>query len=142
MTIHTDSRVIVAPHDLVFDLVADVERYPEFLPMWKEAKILQHLDGAYVTEQVVGLGAIRERFRTRTILRRPQSIEVTSIDTLFRTFYIRWDFGTVGSGCRISIALDWEVRSRGLQRAIDLLLPGVARTMVESFEKRARQVRG
>jgi coenzyme Q-binding protein COQ10 len=138
MTIHTDSRIAVAPLETVFDLVADVERYPEFLPLWRDAQVLGRNGSVYDTEQTVGLGPITKKFRTRTVLNRPTHIEVSSTDQIFRTFFIRWDFATVGRGCRISIALAWDVKSRQLQGAIDQLLPGVARTMVEAFENRAR----
>lgn len=137
MTLHTDSRIIPAPLDAVYALVADVERYPEFLPLWREAEIVRRWDGGYETQQVIGLGPIRERFTTRTLLMPPNRIEVTSDDRLFRTFYIHWDFAVVPRGCRIGIALQWEVASPRLQRAIAILMPGVARSMVDAFERRA-----
>lgn len=137
MTIHTDSRIIATPLDVVYAIVADVERYPEFLPLWRQAEIVQRWDGGYDTQQVIGLGPIRERFATRTLLMPPNHIEVSSDDTLFRTFYIHWDFAVVPRGCRISIALQWEVQSLPLQRAISILMPGVARSMVDAFERRA-----
>ncbi len=137
MTVHTDSRIIAAPLDEVFALVADVERYPDFLPLWREAEIVRRWDGGYETQQVIGLGPIRERFNTHTVLQPPNRIEVTSDDRLFRTFFIRWDFAVVPRGCRTGIALQWEVGSPRLQRAISFLLPGVARSMVDAFERRA-----
>lgn len=139
MTLHADSRTLNAPLEGVFDLVADVESYPEFLPMWREARIVEQESAEiYHTEQVVGVGPIEQRFRTRTILFRPTHIEVTSADPLFRTFFIRWDFAPALGGCRIGITLDWEVSSRTMQRAIAMLLPGVASTMIEAFERRAK----
>jgi coenzyme Q-binding protein COQ10 len=140
MTTHREARLIPAPREIVFDLVADVERYPEFLPLWQHARIYQREHDAYLTEQEIGLGPIRERFRTRTELRRPDRIDVTSDDALFRAFRICWSFQPAPSGSQASIALTWEVRSRRLQAAIDLLLPTVARTMVDAFQRRAAEV--
>jgi coenzyme Q-binding protein COQ10 len=140
MTTHREARFIGAPREVVFDLVADVERYPEFLPLWRNARVYQRDDDAYLTEQEIGLGPVRERFRTRTELRQPDRIDVTSDDALFRTFRICWDFQPVPSGCQASIALTWEVRSWRLQAAIDLLLPTIARTMVDAFQRRADEV--
>jgi len=137
MTTHTASRVVPASLDSIFDIVADVEAYPEFLSLWQEARIIERHPGSYITEQVVGLGPVRERFRSNTVLSHPNRIEITSLDRLFRTFFIRWDFAPVAKGTRIRISLKWEVRARLLQRAIVLLLPGVATSMVEAFEKRA-----
>lgn len=139
MTTHRDGRYIAAPCGRVYDLVADVERYPEFLPLWRSAEIYARDGGTYCTLQEIGLGPIRERFRTRTVLSPPDRIDVTSDDKLFRAFHICWQFAPVRGGCRATIWLTWEMRSRPLQKAIDLLLPGVARTMVDSFETRALQ---
>jgi coenzyme Q-binding protein COQ10 len=140
MTTHREARLISASVDRVFDLVADVERYPEFLPLWRHARIYRREGDVYLTEQEIGVGPIRERFRTRTELRRPDRIDVASDDALFRAFHICWTFDPFRHGCRASIALTWEVRSRSLQSAIDLLLPTVARTMVDAFQRRAGEV--
>src|SRR5512134_3338248 len=86
MTTHCETRLIAASCDQVFELVADVERYPEFLSLWRCARVY-HRDGdVYLTDQEIGLGPIRERFRTRTELWRPHRIEVTSDDPLFEAF--------------------------------------------------------
>jgi coenzyme Q-binding protein COQ10 len=140
MTEHRQRRLVAAPPETIFDLVADVERYPEFLSLWRSAAIYAREDGGYYTTQEVGLGPVRETFRTHTRLVRPEQIEVTSIDPLFRTFRIRWGFERATGGSQVSIALAWEVHSRLLQRAIDALLPATAQRMVAAFESRARQV--
>ncbi len=141
MTVYRESRTVSAPADLLFDLVADVERYPEFLPMWKRARI-QHWDGpsTYFTEQEVGFGPIRERFTTKTVLARPASIAVISSDRLFREFFIHWNFADAGDNCQIGIQLKWQARSFLLQKGIDLVLPKTAEMMVDAFERRARAV--
>ncbi len=143
MSTHRDSQIIRAPRERIFDLVADVERYPEFLPLWLDARIYRHRgETTYFTEQEVGLGPLRERFRTKTVMDRPSSIEVTSHDGLFRDFRILWTFSDAGvdgkPACRADIALTWQVRSWLMQRAIDLMLPETARSMVQAFARRAR----
>lgn len=141
MTVYSESRVVCAPADLVFSLVADVERYPEFLPMWKWARI-RRWDGptTYYTEQEVGFGPIRERFDTKTVLTEPASIVVTSPDLLFREFFIHWNFTEVPGGCQIGIQLKWQASSFLLQKGIDVVLPKTAQMMVDAFERRARNV--
>jgi coenzyme Q-binding protein COQ10 len=140
VTRHCDRRFIAAPAEQVFDLIADVERYPEFLPIWRSARIYEEEPNVYFTLQEVGFGPIRERFRTRTELSRPHRIHVTSPDPLFHAFSICWTLSSFRGGCKVGIELIWQMRSRPLQRAIDLFLPTVASTMVDAFEKRARQV--
>lgn len=141
MTTYRELRDIAAPRDLIFDLVADVERYPEFLPLWNEARIFRNRGAdVYFTEQEVGLGPVRQRFYTRTALVRPVRIDITSNDPNFRNFHIEWDFADRPKGCRVRIGLSWKVRSWLMQRAIDLVLPDTAKTMVDAFENRAREV--
>ena len=142
MTIHRESRYVPVPPEAIFDLVADVERYPEFLTLWRSARVYAHEGDGYFTEQEIGLGPIRERFRTRTRLCRPDYINVTSIDPLFKTFRIRWDFVPVRdrAGAEVRIAMTWEVASRLLQKGIEAMLPMTATRMVTAFEKRARSL--
>ena len=138
MTTHTETLIINVPCDHIFELVADVERYPEFLPFWRKAHIYRHRGEAiYFTEQEIGLGLLQGYFRTRTELIRPSQIEVTSQDGLFRNFNILWKFGDTAKGCQVVISLTWEVRSLLMQRAIDFVLPETARKMVDAFENRA-----
>jgi coenzyme Q-binding protein COQ10 len=138
MSIHRANRLVVAPRELLFELVADVERYPQFLSLWKSARIYRHDGDSYFTEQEVGFGPINERFRTRTDLHPYERIDVSSIDPLFRTFRIRWYFQPHRAGTRVEIDLRWEVQSRLLQLAIDSALPMTADRMVSAFADRAR----
>lgn len=142
MTVYAASHVIMAPRSSVFDLVADVESYPDFLPLWRDAGVYRRDGNRYFTEQEVGLGRINLQFRTRTHLVRPLYIEVASEDDQFDEFFIRWDFHTSGTGCRISVALTCEMTLQSLQAAIDHLLPRAARSMVAAFENRALKMLG
>lgn len=140
MTVHHDSALVAGSCEEVFDLVADVERYPEFLTLWREARVLERDAHGYRTEQEVGFGPIHQRFRTHTSLQRPKWIDVTSDDPLFSAFRIFWQFAPVRAQCRVSIDLTWRVRSLLLQSAIDAVLPMTARQMVEAFVGRANAV--
>lgn len=137
MTRHREERLVAVPRQVIFDLVADVERYPEFLPMWREARVRDRAEDHYDTDQLVGFGPVVERFSTRTALWPPETIEVTSGDRLFRRFLIRWRFLEDDAGCRAVIELDWKVRNPLLQKAIDFVLPQTARMMIDAFEQRA-----
>ncbi|MFO1129032.1 MAG: type II toxin-antitoxin system RatA family toxin [Rhodospirillales bacterium] len=142
MTSHSQRRTVPVPATTIFDLVADVERYPDFLSLWRRARVYAREENGYFTEQEIGLGPIRERFRTHTRLSRPDYIDITSIDPLFKTFRIRWDFSSIrdGAGVDVTIAMTWEVSSRLLQKGIEAMLPATATRMVSAFEERARAV--
>lgn len=134
--------MVSVPADTLFDLVADVERYPEFLTLWRAARVYAREEGGYFTEQEIGIGLVRERFRTHTRLNRPDFIDISSIDPLFKAFCIRWDFIPIrdGAGADVTVTMTWEVRSLLLQRGIEAMLPTTAARMVTAFEDRARLI--
>ncbi|MDS4040257.1 MAG: type II toxin-antitoxin system RatA family toxin [Candidatus Competibacter sp.] len=140
-TSHRESRVVTVSAERMFDLVADVERYPEFLPLMRKATVVRRDASAYETEQELALGLLAYRFRTRTKLDRPRSIIVTSADRNFRRFDIRWSFAPTPEGhCRIEFTLDCEVRSFWLKPLGDALVAQMALTMVNAFVARARKL--
>ncbi|NTU65341.1 MAG: type II toxin-antitoxin system RatA family toxin [Chloroflexi bacterium] len=140
-TSHRESRVVAVSTERMFDLVADVERYPEFLPLMRKATVTRRYASAYETEQVLALGLLAYRFRTRTELDPPRSIIVTSTDQNFRRFGIRWSFAPTPEGhCRIDFALDCEVRLFWLKPLGDALVAQMALTMVNAFVARARKL--
>ena len=89
---HRESREIAVSTERMFNLVADVERYPEFVPLLREATIVGRFDSGYETEQTLALGPLAHRFRSRTQLDRPRSVVVTSEDRSFCLLDIRWFF--------------------------------------------------
>ncbi|MFO1423252.1 MAG: type II toxin-antitoxin system RatA family toxin [Candidatus Competibacteraceae bacterium] len=135
---HHESRVVPIASERMFNLVADVERYPEFLPLMREARIVHRAADGYETEQVLALGLLAYRFRTHTVLNPPHSILVTSADRGFRRFDIRWSFTPVPEGgCRITFTLDCEIRSIWLKPLGDVWAAQMALTTVNAFIGRA-----
>nr|VFJ92243.1 MAG: coenzyme Q-binding protein COQ10 [Candidatus Kentron sp. LFY]VFJ94098.1 MAG: coenzyme Q-binding protein COQ10 [Candidatus Kentron sp. LFY] len=143
MTTHTTKRILPYSPEYVFGLVADVENYPKFLPFWRHAKIYARDGNTYYTDQEIWMGVIQERFRTKTVLNRFTSIDVTSSEGLFRDLVIRWDFEPVpNEGCRIIFTQSWELRSFLKQQLLGLLLVENSRSTINAFEKRARDLHG
>ncbi len=138
---HRENRVVAVSAERMFELVADVERYPEFLPLMRKATIVRRHATAYETEQVLALGLLSYRFLTRTELNPPDSIVVTSSDRNFRRFDIRWSFAPTPEGfCRTDFALDCEVRSLWLKPLGDALTIQMASMMINAFVARARKL--
>jgi coenzyme Q-binding protein COQ10 len=132
----------VLPHtaERLFDIAADVERYPEFLPWWVAARVRHRQGDVYQTDQVVSLGVLRRRFSSETVLRRPERIEVTSTDRLFRRFELVWAFDAAADeGCLVSLAVDLELRSRVMDALLGQTLAGTVDGIVSAFEARARR---
>ncbi len=144
MPTYAVNRLISHSPEQLFDLVADVERYPEFLPWWRAARIERWDGDAYYTDQVIGFrGFVGERFRSKTVLDRPTRIDVASHGGPFRRFDIRWTFEPAPSaGCRVGILVDVEPRPKLVQGLLTLLFVNAMRRVVGAFERRARQIYG
>ena len=141
---YSERRVMPYRVQQVFDLVADVERYPDFLPMWEQASIVERQRNVYHTDQVVRLGLLRPRFRSKTVLRRPRRIEVTSSDGLFRHFSIAWHFASLSQdrGCEVDCDLSWQVHSPLLQSILQFVLAEAGQNIIGAFERRAHALYG
>lgn len=143
MATHRESRTIGRPPEEIFDIVADVERYPEFLPLIREARVLRRHENAYETEQSLALGLMTHRFRTRTMLDRPRGITVVSDARSFCRFDIRWQFAPLGDDrCHVDFSVDCEADSPFLLPVIRMLVLPLAVSMVAAFEARALRLAG
>lgn len=124
----------------LFDLAADVERYPEFLRWWIAARIVKRSANTYYTDQVLGLGPISIKFTSKTMLHRPGRIDVTSVDLPFRQFALSWMFEPRPGGCRVSLVVELELRSHLLQHIVDRVLPTAIGDIIVAFETRASEL--
>lgn len=141
MATHHESRAIALPPEWLFDVVADVERYPEFVPLVRDATIVRRHGDAYETEQSLALGRLVHRFRTRTELSRPRGIRVLSDDRAFCCFDIRWTFSSLQENhCHVDFVLDCRTRSLFLMPVIEMLVLPMAASMVGAFEARAHSL--
>jgi coenzyme Q-binding protein COQ10 len=127
----------------LFDIAADVGRYPEFLPWWIAVRVRGLNDDGYCTDQVLGLGPARMTFASRTTLDRPRRIDVTSNDPAFQQFNISWLFERRPNvGCLVSLSVDLKLRSPLLQTFLELAVPDATSDIILAFEARVRQLYG
>lgn len=144
MATHAEKRVIPYRPDQLFDLVAGVEKYPEFLPWCLGARIRSRKDNVIVADLIIGFRGIRERFTSRVTLNHPQMrIDVAYLDGPFRYLNNHWIFNPMPDGaCEIDFFVDFEFRSRILQRLMGFLFNEAVRRMVSAFESRAAELYG
>jgi coenzyme Q-binding protein COQ10 len=134
-------RLLPYTAEQLFDLAADVERYPEYLPWWIAARIRKREANVYYTHQVLGLGPIRVSFGSKTVLQPPTRIDVTSKESPFQQFQLSWNFAALaGTGCRVSLTAEFELRSLILQRILDRVLPTATADIIAAFETRAHSL--
>ncbi len=144
MATHAEKRVLHHSPEQLFGLVADIERYPEFLPWCVGARIRSRRENVLVADLVIGFKGIRERFTSEVTLNRPiMRIDVAYRDGPFKYLNNHWIFNALPEGgCEIDFFVDFEFRSRLLQKIIGLLFNEAVRRMVAAFETRADQLYG
>jgi coenzyme Q-binding protein COQ10 len=142
MPTHAEERVLPYTPEQLFALVAEVERYPEFLPWCVGARIKERRPDLIVADLIIVFRMFRERFTSRVSLDRPRRIDVAYADGPFRYLNNHWTFALHPEGCRVDFFVDFEFKSRLLQKVIEVLFSEAVRRMVGAFEKRARDLYG
>ena len=142
MPTHAEDRFLPFAQDQLFELVADVERYPEFLPWCTGVRVFKREGDVIYADLMVGFRMIRERFTSRVTLSRPGRIDVEYLRGPFRYLNNHWVFIPRDDGCVIDFYIDFEFRSRLLQRLMGPLFNEAVRRMVSAFDGRARALYG
>lgn len=142
MPTHAERKIIPYRPDQLFDLVADVGRYPEFLPWCVGARVRSRSEKELVADLTIGFGPIRESFTSRVSLQPPSRIRVRYENGPFRYLNNQWTFTPHPRGCAVDFFVDFEFRSRILRAAMNVVFNEAVRRMVNAFEKRARVVYG
>jgi len=144
MATHAEKRVLPHSPEQLFDLVADVERYPEFLPWCIGARIRSRRENVLAADLIIGFKGFRESFTSEVTLdQAAMRIDVVYRDGPFKYLNNHWIFNAQPDGaCEIDFFVDFEFRSRLLQRIIGILFNEAVRRMVAAFEARADQIYG
>jgi coenzyme Q-binding protein COQ10 len=133
----------------MFDLVADVERYPEFVPLCKSLKVRKRTPGAngtdvIVADMTVAYKLIHETFTSRVTLDRPHlQILVEYLEGPFSSLKNRWSFRPAGDhACDVEFFIAYEFKSRTLGLLMGAMFEAAFRRFAAAFERRADQVYG
>ncbi len=140
MPTHAEIRLLPYRPDQMFDLVAGVDRYPEFLPWCKAARITKREGDVFYADLVIAFKVFRERFSSKVTLHPKTLIDVEYINGPFRYLNNHWKFEPAPEGCIVDFYVDFEFRSRILQNLIGLLFNEAVHRMVAAFEARAKQL--
>ena len=131
----------------MFALVADVEKYPEFLPLCEALKITskRERDGKtlLIADMTVGYKAIRETFTSQVML-DPEAlrIDVQYLNGPFRYLNNVWTFIEAGDGCDVGFFIDYEFKSRMLGMLMGSMFDVAFRKFSQAFEERADRIYG
>ncbi len=148
MPTHAEKRVMPYSADQMYALIADIERYSEFLP-WCQATRIRDVretpDGQVIdADLVISFKVFRERFGSRVTLRPDaQEIDVEYLDGPFRYLNNHWRFRDMPGGqCEVDFFVDFEFKSRTLQAVIGLVFNEAMQRIVRAFETRAQDLYG
>ncbi|HET9148246.1 MAG TPA: type II toxin-antitoxin system RatA family toxin [Acetobacteraceae bacterium] len=139
---YSDRKLVPYRPDQLFDLVADVSKYPAFLPWCIGARIRTRTETDLVADLTIGFKMFRESFTSRVTLERPDRIHVHYENGPFRYLRNEWTFTPDPRGCMVDFYVDFEFRSLLLQKTIGVVFTEAVRRMVNAFHKRARDLYG
>jgi len=127
----------------MFDLVDEVERYPEFLP-WCGGSNVSHRDDRTTRATIhINYRGIRQSFTTENAKVRPHSMSVKLVQGPFRNLDGEWRFLALpGGGCKIEFRLHYEFASRILEKLVGPVFHYIANTLVDAFVRRAESQYG
>lgn len=143
MPTHAEQRHLPYSQRQLFDLVAGVEKYPEFLPWCTAARITRREGNSFLADLIVRFKVFQERFTSNVTLHPHAQIDVAYITGPFRYLNNHWRFIEADDGgCIIDFYVDFEFKSKMLQKLIGLLFDQAVSRMVSAFEARARELYG
>lgn len=130
----------------MFALVADVPRYPEFLPWCNEGSILEEGDNTVLARLGMAISGLKKTFSTRNHHVPGRNISLQLVDGPFSHLHGTWEFQPLGGpeqkACKILFTLEYSFSSRTLEALVGPVFDKIAGTLVDAFVKRAGQVYG
>ena len=140
---HTEVRNICYSPEQMFDMVADVESYADFLPWVAAVRVRSDSDTLMVADLVVGFRSLKETFASRVVKHRPTDIQVDYIEGPLKYLTNSWKFEPDGKGgTDIDFCVDFAFRSRIFEALAGQMFDRALRRMIGAFEERAHQLYG
>ena len=141
MQTHAEKKHLPHTQEQMFQLVSDIEKYPEFLPWCISTRIRSREGNELLADMVIGYNVFREGFTSRVMLTEPERIDVTYSRGPFKYLNNHWIFLPETDGtCTVDFYVEFEFRSNLMQKMIGLVFNEAVKKMVHSFEERANFV--
>ncbi|MGK2908419.1 MAG: type II toxin-antitoxin system RatA family toxin [Sphingobium sp.] len=135
---HEETRHLPYTPEQMFDLVADVERYEEFLPWVSAIRIRSSSETEMVADMVVGFKGLRETFTSKVVKKRPEEVRVDYLDGPLKYLYNLWHFRSDGQGgVFVDFVVDFAFKSRLFEALAGQVFDAALRKMIGAFETRA-----
>lgn len=143
MPSHAEKRVLPYTSQQLFDLVMDIEKYPEFLPWCVAARINERGKNELSADVIVGYKMFREKFSSRVHFKRANEIEVEYLQGPMRHLHNKWAFRDIRSGqCEVDFYVDFSLKTKLFETLVDQFFHRALVKMINAFEARAAQLYG
>ncbi len=141
---HRETRLVPYPAELMYRVVSEVERYPEFLPWVLALRVKSRSQNVVIAEMMVGYKSFREKYTSRVALDPGNlTVDVTQADGPFRKLENHWRFvPKLPQTCEVNFAIDFEFRNRILGAVAGAAFGKALMKMTEAFEARAAALSG
>ncbi|MEN3971478.1 type II toxin-antitoxin system RatA family toxin [Sphingomicrobium sp. XHP0235] len=140
---HSETRQLPYSPEQLFDLVADVERYPEFLPWVSAIRVRSNSETEMVADMVVGFKAFKERFTSKVTKERPHHVVVDYIEGPLKFLHNDWRFEPDGDGgTKLSFCVDFAFKNRIFEAVAGQMFDRALRRMTDAFIERADALYG
>lgn len=126
----------------MFDLVADVGRYDEFLPWVSGVRVRSNTETQMVADLIVGFKGLRENFTSKVNKSRPEEITVDYVDGPLKFLHNEWRFADRADGCDVSFAVDFAFKSRVFEALAGQVFERALNKMTDAFVSRAEEIYG
>jgi coenzyme Q-binding protein COQ10 len=141
MPTHAEKRKMPYTPEQMFDLVAGVDRYPEFLPWCIASRITKREGNIFFADLVIGYKMVRERFTSRVTALRPDHIHVEYLSGPMKYLSNHWRFlPEPDGGCMIDFFVEFEFKNPIIRKLMEVFFNEAVKRMVAAFEARAKDL--
>ena len=139
---HNETRHLPYSSEQMFDLVADVGRYAEFLPWVNAMRVRRDTETETLADMIVGFKGLRETFTSKVDKVRPDHIHVEYIDGPLKYLHNDWRFRPEAGGCAVEFSVDFAFKNRVFEMLAGQVFGQALRKMIGAFETRAAELYG
>ena len=139
---HSETKFLPYSREQLFELVADVASYDQFLPWVVAVRVRSSSETETLADLVVGFNAFKERFTSRVVKQRPTKICVDYVEGPLKFLHNEWEFEPANGGTNVYFSVDFAFKSRIFESLAGAMFDRALRRMTGAFEQRAAALYG
>lgn len=139
---YKESDLLLFSGEKLYQLITDVERYPEFLPGWLSVKVIERSEAEIKATQKIGMPFVNWEFKSNVLLEKPRHVQITSTDEPFRQLDIHWNIEPMTQSlCRVTIRVNADIDS-SVRPIWNVIIKQSVHSLLEHFNRRALDLYG